>query len=331
MEVVAVAPHRRSSRIQHQMTQRVSFHPLSGPAELDTFFQLSYVLDHEVAEDLEVGRRRPEWMWVAKRGDRVLARLAWWTSTEGGEPLVLDIFDLDDTLDDPERLDIGLGLVRIAMEAVIPPGTPNPEYGRFVPPGWRDSMAARRVVEGRMEVMERAGARLLVERLRLEWLRGTPIAERTGRLRFRPALDRDELIELMSLVLDGTLDAHSRQELETMSPRESAVRQYEDEFLAYQTPREWWTIAELPSSDPVGFVIPARNNYHPIIAYIGVVPDHRGHGYVDELLAEGTRILAATAVPRVRASTDVGNVPMAKAFGRVGYVHFESAINMVWD
>jgi RimJ/RimL family protein N-acetyltransferase len=182
-----------------------------------------------------------------------------------------------------------------------------------------------------MQVMERTGARLLVERLRLEWMPGTSIPERTGRLRFRVAQDRDELIGLMTLVLDGTLDAHSRRDLETMTPIEAATAQYDDEFRSYRTPRDWWTIAVDPSGDPVGFVIPARNSYHPIIAYIGVAPAHRGHGYVDEILAEGTRILAANDAPRIRASTDVGNVPMARAFARLGYVNFESAINMVWD
>jgi RimJ/RimL family protein N-acetyltransferase len=134
----------------------------------------------------------------------------------------------------------------------------------------------------------------------------------------------------MELVLEDTLDAHSRRDLETMTPSDAATTQYEEEFLGYRTPREWWTIADDPSGDPVGFVIPARNSYHPIIAYIGVVPAHRGLGYVDEILAEGTRILAANDVPRIRASTDVRNVPMAKAFARLGYVNFESAINMVW-
>ncbi|MFI6065430.1 hypothetical protein ACIA47_09190 [Micromonospora sp. NPDC051227] len=67
-----------------------------------------------------------------------------------------------------------------------------------------------------------------------------------------------------------------------------------------------------------------------MIAYLGVVPEHRGHGYVDGLLAEGTRTLAAEDVPRNRAATDLGNVPMAKAFARAGYVNFERAINMAW-
>ncbi|RAO30732.1 hypothetical protein ONO23_04227 [Micromonospora noduli] len=67
-----------------------------------------------------------------------------------------------------------------------------------------------------------------------------------------------------------------------------------------------------------------------MIAYLGVVPEHRGRGYVDGLLAEGTRILAEEDVPRIRAATDLGNAPMANAFARAGYVNFERAINMAW-
>ena len=82
--------------------------------------------------------------------------------------------------------------------------------------------------------------------------------------------------------------------------------------------------------EPVGFIVPARNAYHPVIAYLGVVPEHRGHGYVDGLLAEGTRVLADEHVPRIRAATDLGNAPMANAFARAGYVNFERAVNMAW-
>ena len=99
----------------------------------------------------------------------------------------------------------------------------------------------------------------------------------------------------------------------------------------YRSPQEWWRVATLPDGEPVGFVTPARNAYNPIIGYIAVLPEHRGNGYIDELLAEGTRILAAEDVPRIRASTDVGNVPMAAAFARAGYVTFERSVNWTWD
>jgi hypothetical protein len=51
---------------------------------------------------------------------------------------------------------------------------------------------------------------------------------------------------------------------------------------------------------------------------------------IDEILAEGTRVLAAQDVPRIRAATDVGNVPMARAFERAGWINFERAVHMTW-
>jgi RimJ/RimL family protein N-acetyltransferase len=115
-----------------------------------------------------------------------------------------------------------------------------------------------------------------------------------------------------------------------MAPREQAAEQYRDELAKYPSPPEWWRVATLPGGEPVGFVIPAHNGYNPIIAYIGVVPAHRGHGYIDDLLAEGSRVLVAQDVPRIRAATDVGNVPMAAAFARAGFRVFERQFDMTW-
>ncbi|OKJ75225.1 GNAT family N-acetyltransferase [Streptomyces sp. CB02460] len=310
----------------------LTIRPLTGPEELELFLELPYVLDHELADDLDTGRRRPEWMWVALRGDRVVARIAWW-SRDGAAPLLLDFFDLDDTLPPAEREEAGLRLVETATAAVVPAGAPRPEYGRFVPPDWRADPAVREAVEARIRVMERTGTRMLVERLRLEWRAGTPVPAASGRLRFRAVEGREDLLALMTPVMEGTLDAHGQTDLASgLTPRLAAEKHYDEELAGYATPREWWRIAELPDGEPVGFVIPARNSYNPIIAYIGVLPAHRGHGYIDDILAEGTRILAAQdGVERIRAATDLGNVPMAKAFARLGYVNFERAFDMVWD
>lgn len=311
----------------------LTLRPLTGPEELGLFRRLGYVLDHELEGDLAGGLRRPEWMWVALRHDRVLARLAWWTGQEGGEPQALDFFDLDPALPAEERADIGLRLLETATAAVVPEGVQRPEYGRFLPPDWREVAETREQSETLFAVLERAGARPLVERLRLEWRAGTAVPEPRGRLAFRPVRDREDLVALMVQVLEGTLDAHGLAELASgMSARESAELQYDEEFAGYASPREWWQVAELPETgEPVGFVVPARNNYHHNIAYIGVLPAHRGNGYVDDILVEGTRVLAGHDVPRIRAATDLGNVPMARSFARAGYVTFERAIHYVWD
>lgn len=312
---------------QNDLTMR----PINGPEELDLFSQLPYVLNEELADDLAVGRRRPEWMWVALRGDRLLARAAWWSRAGSDTPLILDVLDIDDNAANSDHRDIGVRLLHTAMAAILPNGSRPPEYSRFVPPDWRENTVTRQAVEDRMTALERTGARLFVERLRLEWRPESPVPKPTERLAFRPIRDARELVALMTSVLDGTLDAHGRDDLTRMSAQEAAAKHYEDELARYTSPRDWWRIATLPDGEPVGFVLPAHNGYNAIIAYIAVLPTHRGNGYIDDLLAEGTRILAEQDVPRISASTDLGNVPMANAFQRAGYVNFGREINMTWN
>ena len=305
---------------QHDLTLR----PITGPDELDLFNSLPYGLNDEVGGDVAAGRRRPEWLWLALRGDRVVVRAGWWSRAGDLHPLLMDIFDIDGDIDD------GVRLLKTALAVVVPAGTTPPQYLRFLPADWREHQHTRQAVDDRMGVLQRAGAKLFVERLRLEWRPGTPVAELSGRLTFRPVRTPGELMELMTLVLDGTLDAHSRDDLTRMTRRQAARERYHDEFESYASPHEWWRIATLPDGEPVGFVIPAHNGYHPVIAYLGVVPAHRGHGYIHDVLAVGTSLLAAQNVPRIRAATDVGNTPMAAAFARAGYVNFERQIDMTW-
>ena len=299
--------------------------PIAGRAELDLFNRMPYVLNPELAGDLEAGRRRPEWMWIALRGDHLIARAAWWGRAGDDTPLVLDILDVEDNAQNA-----GVRLLETALAAIVPPGTPRPEYSRFLPADWRDRAETRRAVENRIAILESTGAKLFAERLRLEWRPGTPVPAPTGRLSFRPVRDDGELIDLMALVLDGTLDAHGRDDLTRMPARDAARAHYDGELARYTSPRDWWRIATLPDGTAAGFVIAARNDYNPVIAYVGVLPAQRGRVYIDEILAEGTRVLAAQDVPRIRAATDMANIPMANAFARAGYVTFERQLTMTW-
>jgi RimJ/RimL family protein N-acetyltransferase len=305
---------------QNDLTLR----PISGPHELDLFNTLPYVLNDEVGDDLASGRRRPEWLWLGLRGDRVVARAGWWSRGEDQQPLVMDIFDIDGDTDD------GVRLLKTALPAVVPAGATPPKYCWRRPADWRDRPDTRQAVDDRISALEAVGARLFVERLRLDWRPGTPIPEPSGRLTFRPVRNPGELVEIMTLVLDGTLDAHSRDNLTRVSAGQAAWEQYHNELERYASPHEWWRIATLPDGEPVGFVIPAHNGYNPIIAYLGVVPAHRGHGYIHDVLAAGTSLLAAQNAPRIRADTDEGNAPMAAAFAQAGYVTFERQIDMTW-
>lgn len=57
-----------------------------------------------------------------------------------------------------------------------------------------------------------------------------------------------------------------------------------------------------------------------------LVPEHRGRGYVDGLLAHGTRTPAEAGVRQ----TDVGDTPAANAFPRAGYSEIGRLFRCYW-
>ncbi|GAA3308769.1 hypothetical protein GCM10020295_71660 [Streptomyces cinereospinus] len=130
-------------------------------------------------------------------------------------------------------------------------------------------------------------------------------------------------VALFRRVLDGTLDAASRAGAAALGAEAQAradVAFYRDSMPGE---RSWWRVAEDADGRTVGFALPSRNTGSHVVGYLGVLPERRGHGYVDDLLAEITRILAEEAgAEAVRADTDLTNRPMAAAFDRLGYRTF---------
>ncbi|MEV4084709.1 GNAT family N-acetyltransferase, partial [Nonomuraea fuscirosea] len=122
-------------------------------------------------------------------------------------------------------------------------------------------------------------------------------------------------------VARGPLDAHTRQALAVMDPMEQAREDVRD-YRSMEGEREWWRLAYDLDGELVGVALPSANAAGPVVGYLGVVPERRGQGYVDDLLAEITRGHALRGVRRIVADTDAGNLPMARAFERAGYRNF---------
>lgn len=267
-------------------------------------------------------------MWMAIVDQRVVARVAWWSNPGGASPSILDIFDIADP-SDPEHLLAGRGLLEKATRRVIGKGVEPPGYIRYVPPDWRHHDDPRREVEALINIAKQTGARVLVERLRFEWRKGIPIPPPSRRLNFRLPHDDDEILDLMTAAVVGSLDAYTLLDLKTMTPGEAAQQHFSE--LAQQiSTRDNWRVATDHTGSTVGFVAPGHNHYHPVISYVAVLPEHRGNGYIHDILATGTRILADLGVDHIRAATDLANVPMAAAFKRGGWINFERSINMTW-
>ena len=250
------------------------------------------------------GQYRPEWTWVALRGEQVVARAAWWGGPGDGKPLMLDWFDVGNDLE------AGAALLRAA-----PFGC---EYCLAVPPGWRDRPQVRQAVQSRIAAAERAGMRLLVERLHYTWNPAAGLPQRPGRLAFRPEPDDDAILGIVRRIVEGSLDAHE-QRIAERDGLEAAAREEFSTLKKFPGPREWWRVASTPGGEVAGLAVPSRNHSSPIVAFVGVMPGQRGHGYGYDLLAEATHLLVQEGAQTIIADTDATNTPMATAFARAGY------------
>jgi len=271
------------------------------------------LLGNDYAEMARKGEYRPEWTWVALRDDVVVARAAWWAKAGDETPIALDWFDFTD-------FDAGVELLTTAPLRA--------EYALTTPPAWQDDPDVAHEVNVRVQAAEKAGYRKLVERYRFCWTPENGLPERPGRLDFRPEPDDDVILDVFRRVHAGSLDAHVRRTVAEHG-LDAAAQEDLDIMRWMPAPRDWWRLAYTREGDLVGFVLPTRNAYDPVIGYVAVLPEHRGHGYAYDLLVEGTHDLVSYGADRIVAGTDVGNVPMAKAFAKAGYPVTQHRIDLV--
>jgi ribosomal protein S18 acetylase RimI-like enzyme len=261
-------------------------------------------LGRDFAETWASRQYRPEWTWVALRGGTVVARAAWWGGPDDAAPVALDWFDPGA---DPA---VGAALLTAAGFTV--------DYHLMLPADWREDPGVRAAAEARIAAAGLAGRRPVVERLKYLWTPAVGLPARPDRLSYAPVPDEETLRDVLRRILVGSLDVHQRRTVAEQGP-DAAVDE-ELEFLTWlPSPQDWWRLGHDAAGRPVGIVVPARNHASPVIAYVGVLPEARGHGYGYDLLVEGTHLLVAEGAERIGADTDVTNRPMAAAFVRAGY------------
>jgi RimJ/RimL family protein N-acetyltransferase len=132
-------------------------------------------------------------------------------------------------------------------------------------------------------------------------------------------------------VSELTLDREERERFGT----EKVAREFFEDVRMVKHDPSWWRLSySTPEGDLVGLVMPAEPPGFLTIVYVGVVPQRRGQGYVDDLLAAGTATLLEArgrGERPLRADTDVANAPMAAAFERVGWARFATRREYVMD
>jgi GNAT superfamily N-acetyltransferase len=280
------------------------------------------------------GQYRPEWTWIAEgsadasgsaSGRELLAVAVWWGFSAHATPGALDAVYVNDALvSDGQRTALAAELLASAHTAYQQAGAAErPAFHIFLPGDFRERPEVVEALSWRQEVARAAGLVGSVERLRYEWKPEDGLREPPSqRLSLAAEPDDEVFVDLFRRVLEGTLDASTRLEAERLGAEAQArsdVAFYRDDMLGE---RSWWRVARDASGETVGFGLPSRNNAGSVVGYLGVLPEHRGHGYVDEILAGITRFLATetgSRPPQIRADTDLTNRPTAAAFARAGY------------
>jgi len=287
------------------------------PAEMQT--PVEFTVDDPVAsvdedkfrEEAAAGRMRPEWTWFADDGSRIVARAVWWGRSDSERPIALDCLHVLPGVPDRAALATELLLRGHAEFGAAP------EFILRLPRGWREEPATAAAVAWRASAATAAGLTDAVERLQYEWTRAAGVPAPSDRLVFRPGQD-DDFLAVFRRVAVGSLDFATQQDLATIGAGRQARGDLEF-YLSCPGERSWWRLAETTAGELAGFAIPSATPYHRNVGYLGVVPELRGRGYVDDLLGEITRVHAADGADRITATTDVSNTPMAAAFDRANY------------
>lgn len=171
-----------------------------------------------------------------------------------------------------------------------------------------------------------AGFSIAQEKLSYRYSGNPPARAEIG-LEFRSYAEagEDAFLEAVALVSEKTLDRIIAASAARLGKKEAA-RALAGDLKELDFQPEIWTLACL-DGELAGLVVPANfGDGYGGINYIGVVPPRRGHGYVDALISEGTRLLLEQDVSTVIADIDTLNFPMKNALSRVGY---EFAYEMV--
>jgi RimJ/RimL family protein N-acetyltransferase len=275
------------------------------------------------------GEYRPEWTWIAeqpasgKSEKPVLAAGIWWGHPGQAAPETLDGLFAHNDLPSEDRPAVAGELIAAAHRAFVAAGGPVPDFHLMLPGDWRGQRAVLTALAWRWEAAVRAGLTEELERLRFEWTTAAGLPASSGRLTFRAEPDDEVFVRLFREVLDGSLDATTTKAASAVGPQLQArldVAFYRDKMHG---DRGWWRVAQTRDGQPVGFGVPSRNSDVPVVGYLGVLAEHRGHGYVGDIVAEITRILVTEAgADTIQADTDLANRPMAAAFERAGYQNF---------
>ncbi|MEV5964753.1 GNAT family N-acetyltransferase [Kribbella sp. NPDC051952] len=291
-------------------------------ADLDTIHSLienksvNTVTRERFDEYMAAGYYRHDWNWVVEEDGAIQALAIWWGMPEDGHPFSIDGLYF---VGDGDPVPAWTALIEHTLKTRPADAEPS-EYHFFLDSDWQDDAEAVAAIEVRSRAAAAVGLTEITDRLRYDWKPENGLPARSTRLRFEPA-DDEAFVDVFMRVAENSLDAGTAREIARLGA-EGAARFELELYKSMPGERDWWRLAYDADGKLIGFEMPSANAGGLTVGYLGVLPEHRGHRYIDELLAEITHFLAEKGAERITADTDFGNVPMARSFERGGYRNF---------
>ncbi|TDD27563.1 GNAT family N-acetyltransferase [Kribbella turkmenica] len=292
-------------------------------ADLDTIHALieqqsvNTVTRERYDEFLAEGFYRHDWSWVVEENGAIRALAIWWGLPSHDHPFSIDGLYY---AGDADPVPAWTALIEHTLRSRPADAEPS-EYHFFLSPDWKEQPSVVAELAPRRKAAEAAGLTGVTERLRYDWKPEYGLPPRSTRLRFAEAGD-EAFVDVFRRVHEGTLDAASARSVARLGADGAAREELEVYKSMPNSDRSWWRLAYDADGQLVGFAIPSANQGGPTVGYLGVLAEHRGHRYSDDLLAEITHFLVERGAERITADTDFGNVPMARSFERQHYRNF---------
>jgi ribosomal protein S18 acetylase RimI-like enzyme len=171
------------------------------------------------------------------------------------------------------------------------------------------------------EAFEQSGFRHIADLLYLVSLNSSfPDADPRSPLAFEPCIgvERERLLNIVERTYRSTLDCPSLNGVRTI---DEVVQGYQSTGVSSQ---ELWTIAKF-GADDVGCLLLAEHPAHGNLelAYLGVVPEHRGRGLGLEMVRRAQWIAKSRELERVVLAVDAANDPALRMYATAGFVGWD--------
>jgi RimJ/RimL family protein N-acetyltransferase len=286
----------------------------SGEREQFAAIDESGVLKTHLDDAFASGATSERWCLVAERDGCWVGRVFLRGPAGLGE-IFVHFFDV--AVDEADADGTAQALIQAALDALAGDDPRTVLFALDEEHPWHPEPARRH------SWFRKAGFEMGRRARRWEWPHSAVAGPDSGRLTFRPLgqVGEEAFRRAVARVLDGTLDRRL-QEGRARLGREGDAAEHFRLLAGLAHDPDWLQLAYDTDESLVGLFTVGKAIGVAFITLVGVVPERRGQGYVDDLVARATGLLLEAQEETIRADTDIANEPMAKAFARAGFVNF---------